>query len=514
MRAVPGVLVDRVNIGGNETGQQSNFASKGTRPQDASWTLDGIEITDMAATGASPTYFNYDNFEEIQVSTAGNDIKPRDRRHRPEHGRQARHQPVPRQRPRLLRQRRDGIVQRARRAAGDRRDATRPPITTSRSPTTAASSADRSSATRRGSTASYSMQDVRLVRRAGALVDRTQLKNPNVKVNWQATKKDNAQLPVSSTASRSRTAAAPASAGILFDAPTATYHQDNAYTDTPFHGLWKIADDRVFGTNMFVVGEVRLLQHRLRPRSDRRPGPAGGPQLRRPRTSYGSVNQSLNVRPQQIANVDAQLLPQRRSAPRTTSSSASAGARVDAISGTLLAGQHDPGDRDAPNNLQAQVFRQGYGGNRANYLDFYVGDTHRRATAGRSMSASASTARTARRCRATTLANAAFPTVVPGFVFAGYKTPFTWNNCSPRAGVTYALDELAQDGGARQLQPLRRSAQHRHRRRAAIRRSTAGSATYRWIDLNGDHFAQANEVRSERSASRRPAASTRRTRRR
>ena len=75
MRSVPGVLVDRVNIGGNETGQQSNFASKGTRPQDAVWTIDGINITDMAATGASPTYFNYDNFEEIQVSTAGQDIK-------------------------------------------------------------------------------------------------------------------------------------------------------------------------------------------------------------------------------------------------------------------------------------------------------------------------------------------------------------------------------------------------------------------------------------------------------
>ena len=54
MRSVPGVLVDRVNIGGNETGQQSNFASKGTRPQDAVWTMDGINITDMAATGASP----------------------------------------------------------------------------------------------------------------------------------------------------------------------------------------------------------------------------------------------------------------------------------------------------------------------------------------------------------------------------------------------------------------------------------------------------------------------------
>ena len=48
--------------------------SKGTRPQDAVWTLDGVVITDMALAGLPPTYFNYDNFEEIQVSTAGQDI--------------------------------------------------------------------------------------------------------------------------------------------------------------------------------------------------------------------------------------------------------------------------------------------------------------------------------------------------------------------------------------------------------------------------------------------------------
>ena len=75
LRTVPGVMVDRVNIAGNETGQQSNFQSKGTRPADAVWTMDGVVITDMAAIGASPTYFNYDNFEEIQVSTSGQDIK-------------------------------------------------------------------------------------------------------------------------------------------------------------------------------------------------------------------------------------------------------------------------------------------------------------------------------------------------------------------------------------------------------------------------------------------------------
>src|SRR4029450_1295167 len=75
LRTVPGVMVDRVNIAGNETGQQSNFQSKGTRPQDAVWTMDGVVVTDMAAIGASPTYFNYDNFEEVRVSTAGQDLK-------------------------------------------------------------------------------------------------------------------------------------------------------------------------------------------------------------------------------------------------------------------------------------------------------------------------------------------------------------------------------------------------------------------------------------------------------
>ena len=34
VRSVPGVLLDRVNVGGNETGQAPTVVSKGTRPQD------------------------------------------------------------------------------------------------------------------------------------------------------------------------------------------------------------------------------------------------------------------------------------------------------------------------------------------------------------------------------------------------------------------------------------------------------------------------------------------------
>jgi hypothetical protein len=69
LRSVPGMLVDRINIAGNESGQQAGFAAKGTTG--ATWNLDGVEITDMAALGASPSYFDYDAFDEINITTGG-----------------------------------------------------------------------------------------------------------------------------------------------------------------------------------------------------------------------------------------------------------------------------------------------------------------------------------------------------------------------------------------------------------------------------------------------------------
>jgi hypothetical protein len=70
---VPGIMVDRVNIGGSQSGQQSNFVSKGSHRNQAQWNVDGINITDQAATGASPTYYDFDTFEEMQIVTSGAD---------------------------------------------------------------------------------------------------------------------------------------------------------------------------------------------------------------------------------------------------------------------------------------------------------------------------------------------------------------------------------------------------------------------------------------------------------
>jgi hypothetical protein len=74
MQTVPGIITDRVNVGGSESGQQSGYQAKGASGADATWNMDGIPITDMAATGATPTYYDFDMFQEMAVTTGGSDM--------------------------------------------------------------------------------------------------------------------------------------------------------------------------------------------------------------------------------------------------------------------------------------------------------------------------------------------------------------------------------------------------------------------------------------------------------
>jgi hypothetical protein len=74
LQTAPGILVDRENIGGNESGQQSGYVSKGSSGF-TDWSLDGVRISDPAATGASPTYYDFDVFEEINIVTSGHDVE-------------------------------------------------------------------------------------------------------------------------------------------------------------------------------------------------------------------------------------------------------------------------------------------------------------------------------------------------------------------------------------------------------------------------------------------------------
>jgi len=75
LQMTPSIEVDRENVGGSESGQQAGFTNKGGARGDATWTVDGINITDPAARGASPGYYDFDVFEEVQVTTGGADVQ-------------------------------------------------------------------------------------------------------------------------------------------------------------------------------------------------------------------------------------------------------------------------------------------------------------------------------------------------------------------------------------------------------------------------------------------------------
>jgi hypothetical protein len=74
LQQTAGIAMDRENIGGNMSGQQSNFVSRGANPANSKWSLDGVDITDMSSTGASPSYYDFDAFQEMTISTGGADV--------------------------------------------------------------------------------------------------------------------------------------------------------------------------------------------------------------------------------------------------------------------------------------------------------------------------------------------------------------------------------------------------------------------------------------------------------
>ena len=73
IQQVPGVQIDRLNVAGSQSGQQSGYIGMGTDSSQNSFNMDGVTITDMAALGSSPTYYDFDQFQEIQVATGGSD---------------------------------------------------------------------------------------------------------------------------------------------------------------------------------------------------------------------------------------------------------------------------------------------------------------------------------------------------------------------------------------------------------------------------------------------------------
>jgi len=75
LELTPGLVTDRFDVGGSASAQQSTFSAAGTSASQNQYYLNGVNVTDPAALGASAGYYAYDAFEEVQVATSGHDAE-------------------------------------------------------------------------------------------------------------------------------------------------------------------------------------------------------------------------------------------------------------------------------------------------------------------------------------------------------------------------------------------------------------------------------------------------------
>jgi hypothetical protein len=268
---------------------------------------------------------------------------------------------------------------------------------------------------------SISDQDIRVYRRSTSAIDRTRLKTYNVKGNWQATTKDMISV-LWFLGDKTKEGRSPGTSGINFDAPTATWNQANNFTDNAPHGLWKVEDNRVFSSSFFVNAKYAYYNTGF--------GlvPIGGLDMLAGESllqgrSFGSTRESLFRRPQHSVAGDATYFRSMGGATHEIKFGAM-WRRADAFSGTLWPGNMIRALENSATDVRARIYREGSGNNRAQFVDFYVGDTIARGpltvNAGVRFDRQWGSALPSQAA-----SNTAFPDLVPSIDFYGYRTPFT-----------------------------------------------------------------------------------------
>ncbi len=498
LRTVPGVIMDRVNVAGNESGQQSSFAAKGSARADAVWNLDGVNITDMAAIGASPTYFDYDAFEEIQITTSGNDIRQSTGgvglNFVTKRGTNAFHGTL-----------RGYFTHEDLGSANTPEELKNPPpayVAAGARPITDEQANHNKQIADYGFDlggpiikdklwfwGSYGKQDIRLVRSAGNLVDKTLLKDFNAKMNWQASGSDMVSV-LWFLGSKAKYGRAPGACAGCVEPASATWNQDNDFPDNPFHGFWKIEDNHVFSPSFFLNAKYAYYGtgFKLEPVGglDEQAGIAA-----RLGQTFGTTQLSRNVRPQHTVNVDGSYFANGMGGNHEIKFGGG-WRKTEALTQTLWPGDQVVAYDISLTNQRARVNREGLGINQTWYWSGYIGDTFTKdrltLNVGVRWDRQGGTA-----VASDVQGNGAFPNLVPGISFLGYDAPFTWNDFSPRAGFTFAVNDsrktLVRANFAQYVTQLDTGTVG-----YANPSGNQGWAEYPWRDLNGDHFAQPNEV--------------------
>ena len=497
LKTVPGVIVDRVNVGGNESGQQSGFVGKGTTLSDTMWNLDGVVITDVTSGGASSSYYDFNAFEEVNITTGGNELK----------------------------QQTGGIGINFVTRRGTNRfkgsvsfSDNNHRIESSNLPSELAS--DRRLALPGGGFAdkanhtdnivnkgfdiggpivkdklwfyvSWGRQNVDIVR-LNQTTDKTVLTNTNAKINWAPTPNDQASGFFFNGA-KQKFGRAP---GYVGNEPASfQWNQGNFYPETgplhPLHGLWKVEDNHTFGSNLFVNGKYAYYGWGYG--FDPIGGAAnnGGVDLDNDQ-AYGSYVTAKYTKAWHLIDVSGSAFASTGGANHEFKFGFGYNRRpsdsLSRYSGNQVFAIHNGPDDDV-----AQVWRDRVVSALGQSTDLYFGDTISKGALTLNLGVRWDLQK-AKNLPSVAPANPAFPTLLPAVNYDGSGTTISWNDISPRVSATFALDEsrktLVRGSYARyagQLNPA-----------AVTNVSPVGSyytyVAYKWVDLNGDHLAQKNEV--------------------
>jgi hypothetical protein len=497
LKTVPGVIVDRVNVGGNESGQQSGFVGKGTTLSDTMWNLDGVVITDVTSGGASSSYYDFNAFEEVNVTTGGND----------------------------LRQQTGGIGINFVTRRGTNRfkgsvtvSDNNHKMESSNTPSELANDSrlalpgggfeEKANHTdnilNRGFDiggpivkdklwfwASWGRQNIDIIRLTQT-TDKTVLTNTNVKINWAPTSNDQASGFYFNGA-KEKFGRSP---GTGLTEPTSfLWNQGNFYPETgllhPLHGLWKVEDNHTFGSNLFVNGKYAYYGWGYGFDPIGGTATSGGLDYDGG-NAYGSYITAKYTKAWHLLDVSGSAFATAGGASHEFKFGFGYNRRP-SDSLTRYSGNSVLAVNNGGGDLVAQVYRDRVVSAIGQSADVYFGDTI--STGPLTVNLGVRWDRqTAKNLPSIAPANPDFPNLLPAVNYDGSGPTINWNDISPRISATYALDAskktIVRASYARyagQLNPGQVTA-------ASPVGSYYSYIAYRWVDLNGDHLAQKNEV--------------------
>ena len=504
MRNVPGALIDRVNIAGNENGQQASIAGKGSSSADKVWTLDGLVITDMSATGASPTYFDFDAFQEINVSTGGSDLTQQTggfglgfvtkRGTNTFHG-GGRYIVTDDKysssniTPELLADINQGGT--ANRLAGGTGYCA-PEAGQAREKADYIDSIKDFGFDIGGPIikdklwfyATYGKQDIKLCRLNGT-EDATLLPSYNAKLNWQAGENT---MVTGYFFNGSKQKFGRAVGFFANEADSFLWNQDNAYTDGGLPGgLTKFEINHTFNANFFASAKAAYYDTGFQLAA--RGGDSSGYTLDYDNArATGSYLTYVGRRPQKTANIDASYFFQGLGGNNQLKFGF--GYRVATTNDTTHYNGNQLAGIVAGGPSTAYVHRDAAPRNEGRYLSAYLGNvlTKDRLTVNVGVRFDG---QTAKNLPTAIPANKSFPSEAPAVNYPGSENLVDWKDLSPRAGFSYALSESRKT-------VLRGSyANYAGQLSYGIVNSAgvpAGLLAYGWNDSNGDRVAQPGEV--------------------